>query len=414
MCGSSASRTPEPASPRRARSCSPATEDGAIHLEIGGQTLTYAVSTGDAHTAISAGIEALLPAHGVTPNDYPLSASDAAGTLTLTAKHKGETGNGIDVRDNPLKTAGGQKTPAGITVTITPMGQGVAGATNPVLTTAIAAVDGMDFDYIFMPWTDADSLSDYKAMMNDTAGRWYYEKAQYGHVWTSRFGTVAQLGAVDPNDQHLTMLAVEGDNTGGSYECHLPNLPEEVGAAYMGACANSLRVDPALPCQTLELVGDAAGLISFRAPDKAERFSSSERNTLLGGGVATMSYSNQGAIRVERAMTSYTEDAYGNATELDVQPLYISAAYLRRMKAAIESDFGRSKITATTTREIEGRLVAEHDEMVALGWVTDTDGFAASITVEVNGTDPNRIDVSAEPDYANQLRVLSFTNNFIR
>jgi len=391
-----------------------ATEAGAIYLEIGGVVLNIPVAVGDTHLVVGAALDLALPAHGVTPNDYQVSGVDTAGAVVMTAKYKGETGNGISLNLNPLGTAGRQTVPAGLTAAITdPMGDTTEGAGNPVLTTAIAAVAGMDFDFIFEPWTDTVSRAALKTMMSDANGRWSYQQAEFGHVWSSRFGTPAELLDVEPNDQHYLMLGLEGVNsTGVSMIASVPNLVEEVGAAYMGRCAESLRNDPAQPCQTLELLDDVTGLIAFRAPDKADRMTMEERNTLLSDGVATASYTSQSGILVERAMTSYTEDSFGNGTELDVQPLYISMFVLRTWKAAVETDFGRSKILENTTNEIAALLVAKYDEMAELGLVTDVEGFAASLSVTVNSVDQNRIDVAAAPVYAAQLRIVALQNNF--
>ena len=390
-----------------------ATETRTLHLEIGGVVLDIDVTSGDLHTAVAAAVALALKTHAVEPNDYQVSAVAAAGVLTLTAKYKGETGNGISVLVNPLGSGARQSTPLGLTVTIEKMGVTTEGSGDPVLTTAIAAVAGMPFDFIFAPWTGIASLASYKTMMSDVGGRWDYENQDFGHVWSSRFGGAAELLAVDPNDVHLLFVGAEGVNNASHYDQTMPNLPEEVGAAYMARCASSLRIDPALPCQTLALIDDAAGLIRFRAPNKTDRMTVTERNSILGGGVATVSYTNQGGILVERAKTSYTEDVYGNGVDLDVQALYTSSYVLRRWKAKIETDFGRSKILANTPEEIKGALVAEYAEMEALGIVTDTDGFAATLSVTVDGTIAQRINVATTPDYAKQLRVVALANNFI-
>ena len=390
-----------------------ATAAGVLHLEIAGVVLDIPVASGDANTVVATAIDAALPAHGVTPNDYQVSGVAAVGVVTLTAKSKGETSNGISVLLNPLGSAGRQTLPTGITCVITKMGVTTEGSGNPSLTAALAAFDGVDADFIIAPWSDITSLASYKAYMSDQAGRWFYEIQQYGHVWISRFGSAAELLAIDPNDQHLTMIGIEGVNNTGNYDQYVPNLPSEVLAAYVGQCAKILRVDPAKPCQTQELLDDLTGLIAFRGASKLNAFSIAERNSLINGGVATVTYDNQSNIKVERAVTSYTEDAFGNGAFLDVQPLYTSMFVLRTWKAAVEANFGQSKITATTTQEIKALLVAKHEEMEAAGLVVNTQLFAVTLVVEVNATDPNRIDVSASPDYVNQLRVVALANNFI-
>ncbi|MDP1007703.1 phage tail protein, partial [Klebsiella pneumoniae] len=79
------------------------------------------------------GLAALVNSTG----NLPVTAVATDATVKFTAKNKGATGNDIDLRLNYLGTAGGEVTPAGLTLTITAM---AAGATNPVLDAALASL----------------------------------------------------------------------------------------------------------------------------------------------------------------------------------------------------------------------------------------------------------------------------------
>ncbi|MEB0312248.1 phage tail protein, partial [Pseudomonas sp. 10B1] len=89
------------------------------------------------------------------------------------------TGNDIDIRSNYLGTVNGQAIPVGLTLTITAM---TAGATNPVLDTALSSLADQAFDFIVSPYTDTASLDSLKALLNDKTGRWGYISQIYGHV----------------------------------------------------------------------------------------------------------------------------------------------------------------------------------------------------------------------------------------
>ena len=69
----------------------------------------------------------------------------------MTANFNGALGDGIDVRLNYLGRTGGEKTPAGLTVTLT---QPTGGTKNPDITTGLANLASHPFDFIVMPFTD--------------------------------------------------------------------------------------------------------------------------------------------------------------------------------------------------------------------------------------------------------------------
>ena len=95
-----------------------------------------AVSSGDSITAIGNTLEALITAN----LDSPVSASNAAGTVTLTALNGGTEGNDIGIRYEGLV--------AGITTSTTAM---ASGATNPVLTNLFDSITDKRYTSIVYP-----------------------------------------------------------------------------------------------------------------------------------------------------------------------------------------------------------------------------------------------------------------------
>ena len=395
-----------------------ASADGVLHLEIAGQALPIAVSDGDTAADIHAAIAAALPVHSVTPTDYPVSAANNTTYATLTCKWKGATGNNIKLAINPLGSAGRQVTPAGLTCVITnKMGALAAGSGGGVIDNFATNCATFDLDHLVLGCPDtSDTLVQLGTEFNDTVGRWSYLRQQYGHVWACEQATSSEHATFldDLNDQHVTWVGVEGNYAAFDPKVSAPTY--EIAAAYAGRCAASLRADPALPCQTLELSGSTDGKVRFKAPAMADRWGVSTRNSLLGDGCATVMYTRDGKILVERETTTYTENAYGSPDNSyqDAQVLFCNSFWLRGLRTMVESNFGRAKLTTSILAEIKGAIIAKYAEYEALGITSDTDTFAESLSVEVNNEDPNRLDCLASPDFVNQFRVFALTNKFSR
>lgn len=170
--------------------------------------------------------------------------------------------------------------------------------------------------------------------MNDTSGRWSYARQLYGHVYTSKLGTLSELVAAGDqlNQQHITLAG---------YEKETQTPADELAASRTARNAVFIRNDPARPTQTGELVD------MLPAP-KGKRFTMTEQQSLLSHGIAS-SYVESGTLRIQRDVTTYKKNAYGVADNsyLDSETLHTSAYVLRRLKSVITSKYGRHKLAAT-------------------------------------------------------------------
>lgn len=379
------------------------TAPGVVSLYIGGVKVSVAVSTTDTPTTIAAALVAAIEAN----SNLPVSAAAAAGVVTLTALNKGAAGNDIDLRLNYLGTAGGEATPAGITVTIVAMANG---ATNPTLTTALANLGDQPFDFIVCPYNDSASLDALKAFLSDTSGRWSWEQQVYGHVFAANRGTLSSqttLGAAR-NNQHESIL---GFNDSPS--------PNWIWAAdYAGAAAAALRADPGRPLQTITLS-------TALAPPLASRFTLTERNTLLYDGISTFTVAQDGTVALENVITTYQKNSFGQPDDsyLEIETLFLLMYVLRDLAGVITSKFPRMKLAADGTRFAPGSaivtpaiiraaIIAEYQTLEYAGYVQNSDAFAAGIIVQQNSTNPNRVDVLWPGELINQLRVLALLAQF--
>ncbi|MCW8918910.1 MAG: phage tail sheath subtilisin-like domain-containing protein [Gammaproteobacteria bacterium] len=287
----------------------------------------------------------------------------------------------------------------------------VPGTGDPDLTAAIAALGDEEYDYIAVPFNDTVNLDAMKVLMNDSTGRWSWTQQVYGHVYCVKKDTLANLQTLGSgrNDAHTTIFGIEADVVSEDYE-YL--------AARVGREAVFLNADPARPTQTGELIGITGAPVG-------KRFTMTERQTLLNNGIATHLYSSDGAVRIERSITTYQENAWGepDPSFLDSETLHQLAYILRFLRQRITQKFPRHKVANDGTRFgggqaivtpkiIRAELVAGYSHLERNGIVENAAAFAANLIVERDDNDPNRLNVLYPPDLVNQLRVFAVLAQF--
>lgn len=379
------------------------TAPGTLSLYIGGVAIAQPVLSGQAAATIATALAATINA---TPN-LPVTAAAVTSTVTLTALNKGPTGNDIDLRLNFQGARGGEVLPAGLVVNVTAM---AAGATAPTLTTALANLSSLPFDFIVSPFTDAASLDALKALLNDTTGRWSWNSQIYGHFFAAYRGT---LGAqttfgVTRNDQHGSIMGFNDSPT-----------PSWLWSASLaGAAAVSLRADPATPLQTLALQG-------VLAPPLQSRFLLTDRNTMLYDGMSTFIVGDDGTVYIENLITTYQKNAFGapDNSYLQIETMFTLAYVLRALKTVVTSKYARVKLAANGTRVqpgsnvvtpnvIRADLIAQYRQLEAQGLVQNGDAFKEALVVQQNANNPNRVDVLYPSTLINQLRVFALLAQF--
>ncbi|MBK5145994.1 phage tail sheath subtilisin-like domain-containing protein [Budviciaceae bacterium BWR-B9] len=381
----------------------PASATGVISLYIAGIRVQVSVVATDSVEAIATALVTAIS----QKSELPVTAVASTAEITLTAKNKGAHGNGIDIRLNYLGTAGGEATPEGLVLTLTPMANG-AGA--PELGDALANLQDRTFDFIVNPYTDTSSLNEIKEFLSDNVGRWSYSQQLYGHSFSALAGTYGQLTAAGEgrNDQHASMLGINDS----------PSPAYIWSAAYVGAIAQSLRNDPGRPLQTLSVSG-------VLAPPLSSRFTLTERNNLLHSGISTVTIADDDTVQIENIITTYQKNKYGSADDsyLQVETLYLLMFVTRDLRTLITSKFARMKLAADGTRfapgsaivtpkVIKAELIARYQTLEYNGYVQESKEFAKGLIVEKNASNPNRVDVLWDGILINQLRIFAVLNQF--
>ncbi|NDV20881.1 phage tail protein [Pseudodesulfovibrio sp. JC047] len=375
-----------------------ATGTGVLNCYIAGRKVRASVpalaTSAEAATALVDAINADL--------DLPVTATVATGTVTLTARNKGECGNDIDIRFNYYT---GEVYPAGLSVAVTAMTNGAA---NPDITDAIAGFGDEWWNGIVSPWTDGSNMVALEAELLD---RWGPTNMKDGIAYTAIRGTHSESATWgDARNGHLGTTMPTGAS---------PTPPWIWAAVYGVVASGSLSIDPARPLQTLVLPG-------IMPPTQGERWTMEERNLLLYDGLSTFTVDSGGLVRIERAITTYQKNAYGlpDPSYLDVTtPATLS--YIRyATRARITQKFPRHKLADDGTRLgpgqaivtpsiIRAELLALFRELETKGLVENFDQYKKGLLVERDADDRNRVNVLSPPDLINQLRIFAEQIQFI-
>lgn len=371
------------------------TATGKLNLYIAGKPVRVDVAAAETNSATAAKVSAAINAQTDLPVTAAVDGVDNT-KVNLTARHKGATGNDIDIRLNYFQ---GESLPTGMTATIVAMANG---ANNPDIADAIAAIADEQFHTWIIPYTDSSNLD---AVEAELEARWSPMSQKEGHAYTAARGSHANLITLGDsrNSPHVSIIGAN----------QALNPPWEWAAVFGAVCAFHGAIDPARPFQTLRLG-------RLLPPAELYRFTRAERDLLLRDGISTFIVDSGGNVLIERAITTYQETAGGvpDVSYLDVNTV-LTVAYLRfTVRARIAQKFPRHKLAddgtvfgagqpIVTPSIIRAELIALAREWEASGLVENIDQFKEDLLVERDGTDLSRVNALIPPDIINQLRVFA-------
>lgn len=388
-----------------------ATSSGTMARFVAGERVAIAYAAGDTAATLAARFAAALNAGYVKFNRtllFPVAATVATGTVTLTARHGGAIGNAIRVEAG---LEDGFTDPAGITITHGAALTSGAGVVD--MAAALALLGSEPAEWIASPFTETAQLNAVRAFLADTgSGRWAPLQQLHGHYITVKDDSLANLTSFGNgrNDRHTTVLGVR----------NAPNAPWSIAAALCGAVGFSKNlarplteaVEIARPLQTVVL----SGIRPSRAP--ADRWSVADRQSLYSNGIAACVVRADGQVAIDRLVTTEQKNAFDqpDATFLDLETLAISAYVGRYMRAAVERNFPRHVLKDENPRNLQGVvtpktardvLIHAYTELCDVGGVCEgKDRFARDVIVD-RSSDPNRLNAYLPVDTANQLRVFA-------
>lgn len=368
----------------------PATAAGTFAFYIAGQLVSVAVTAGMTANQLSAALTAAVNAK----LDLPAVATDEYGTVDIECRWAGASGNQISLEMN---LAAADATPAGFTVVVTDM---ASGATDPVLTTALANLGDTWYTEIANPYTENTPLTAIEA-----AG-----EARVDPGVKRPFA--AFTGYTDTASNFLTFLASRNSQWNTMVPVHgSPTPAYEIAAGAAGMFAAVQQSTPGRPCKGLTIPGVLANI--------ANDLTYTSRNAIVLAGGSHTYNQGDGTVTVGDLVTTKTTEG---GADTDDWRFSIIIPNLQFKIYAIETTFrgapfDRAIVLAdgdppgptygvrpSTVKAYAINLV---DNWVARGLSTSRDQIVEGIIAEIDGSNAGRINLAIPDVPSAGLRVLA-------
>jgi phage tail sheath gpL-like len=340
----------------------PATAAGVLSLYIGASRVDVA----NAQAALA------------KLSDLPITATAAKEVLTVTARHKGSTGNTIALK--------AQEQIAGLGVVIAPM---KGGAGDPDIAPALAAVASGGHQIIASPFTGDAALTALRAHLDFVSG----PLEQRGAI-----GVIASTGALA--DASALSAKLDSGRITAAWYRGSAKLPGDIAAAYAAVIAS--EEDPARPLNTLELPG-------LDVVDLAYRTTRTEQESALYNGVTPLEVAAGNRVQIVRAISTYTKDAQGvdDASLLDITTIRTLDYVRRACRERIALRFPREKLSDRTPSKVRSELLDVLYKLEELEIIEQVEANKAGLIVERDLQDANRLDAKIPVDVVNGLHVFA-------
>ena len=352
----------------------PATAAGVLSLLIGNNQVDIAIATADAQNAIAAALQAQI----AKQPDLPFTAAVATNVVTLTARNKGTQANNIAV--STIVSASGV---ASVVAT------GTSGATDPTLTTPLAAVFGGGHNIIISAWNDSTTLTSIRTHLDNVSG----PLEQRGAI--AAFGFTGSLASA-------TTLAgqINSGRISGALAPSSVSQACEVAAAYGAVIA--FEEDPARPLNTLALTGIAAMPL-------ANQLSRTEQENALNNGITPLEVGPGQKVQIVRAITTYTLDPQSipDIALLDLTTIRTLDYVRKAVRERISLRFPREKLSSRTANKVRSEILDVLYKLEELEIVEAVDDNKTGVIVERDLQDPNRLDAKIPTDVVNGLHIFA-------
>lgn len=374
-------------------------------LQIAGEAVQVKVASGDAKADVATAIAGAVNGYfnALTGASLPFTAIAETDTVTLTPRHAGAIMEGIDI---DVPALGGANAFSGKV--------SIAAATNgtgdPDLSTALGALGDDEFDWIVSPFADATNVGYLGDLLNDTSGRWAWNRQIYGHAFYPMSDTIANLttAGLAKDDRHMSIIPIVMSSSAPN-----PVWQWAAGLAARivpwlsdGATGNVSRNQSGLAVEGLLPPRDRAGW-----PDYATR------ETFLGSGLSTWKVNGGGEVVIDKIITtSQTVNDVPDTTFRDVQKMGQLMYALRKFRADLAFEHGQHAIaddnpgnieSISTPADIKATFLHSYQRMTLTGVLENIAGAAERIEVARNADNPNRVDVFAPIDTVNPLDIIA-------
>jgi len=387
----------------------PAAISGVEHAYIGDRAYATAVAIGDTATVVAAHMAAAIT---LDPS-CPFIAAASNGTLTLTAKNKGELANDVQI---VAQYVTGDASPSGAFVAFT---QAVVGQQNPTVSPGIASGSTLYMTHVVLPYNDA---TNYALMLAEAQDRWgaMPGATSIGNgeddfmIFSAYRGSEAQFDAfiAQRNSEYYTCLHIEPPQViNGVQYAGLPTTAWQFAAAYAAQSAQTASVVCNLPLQNIVLN-------CIKPAPAVCRFPWNVRNRVILGGGSTYKYNTSDQVMLETAVTSRTLTDTGVPTDAERRvETQLAKSYMRwSVRVMLETTYPAYRLASdgtpdlpngvATPKLIRGSLISlAKNVWVPAGVVERLDAFCNSLIVERSTTDCNTISFQMFPKIVNILAI---------
>ncbi|MDR2188943.1 MAG: hypothetical protein LBE62_13035 [Azonexus sp.] len=374
-----------------------ATASGTLALYVAQKPVIIGIGATDTPVETATAIAAAVNAAGP---DMPVTASADAGTVTLTARHKGTSGNAIDLRLSLF----GEAIPAGLTVALSAM---TGGAGDPLPGDLPAMIGQHWFRYVALGINDAATLAAWHA----ESQRRYKVPVQAGFrafaAFRGDFEAAASMGE-SKNYEHLAT----------AWLGFAPPTPWEAAATICAAAAPRLYNNPVISLEGTPLPGLLGDIASNDF---------SQGNSLLFKGVSLLETGKDGSLYIKRLISMYQYRSDGSADDawldINVAEVMERIRYEQRIGAiqrfrgtvAAKTNEGyRPGLPITTEDSVRAYLLSlyKHALMAEYGWVQAYDYYKANLIVEQDPDNPSRFNFKDAPVINSPFYILAGRSQF--
>lgn len=375
---------------------------GTAALYIGGYRVRAGIEASDTSETIAQALVDAINDNGRVPVTATIDGTDTS-LINLDCKWAGNTGNDIHMVFN----AKGERGLDGVTFTITQL---TGGDGNPDIGDAIATMGDEWYHYIACPFTDTANLDELTVELD----RRYGPMVQMGsRAFSAYRGTHSETGTFgsELNSPHLTVM--------GTGQAATPTWLW--AATYAMVAAGALTNDPARPLQYLALPGLIGPL--------KDQWTKAERNLLLFDGIATFTVADDGTVQINREITTYQVNEAGIESDayLDIQTPETLERIRYEQISRILSKYPRHKLATDadaalygagqpimTPNVCKGELLDLYRDFVEKGWAQDYEGYAESLTANIDPDNKSRLNVIDSPKLVGQYRIHAMQTQFRR
>lgn len=358
-----------------------ATADGGVAVWILGNRIYTPIASGTTATALGDAVAAAINAR----TDLPVTAVNAIGVVTLTAKNTGVRSTGISVRSLATVTGIAHTAVTGY------VAAGTAGTENA--TTQLDGIAAERFHLVVSPHTDSTNLLKFKSFATSQSAAIAGKRCRWLACTMDTLANAITLSDT-LNAQRGQLPWIENPD----------DTPAMTAAAVAGAVAAKIASDRAYNLDGLEVPGLKPQYALGDVPTETEQ------NSALSNGLTPL-LSKEGTVRIVRSVTNYHQDATGNddfsvidthyvdvpdylADDLQVNFSSVYEGFKLAPDGADGAPPGARVATPLSVRDwIYGRLKREENRLIV-----NVDANLGALVVEIDGSTPSRLNAEIPVD----------------